>query len=114
MEVVDMMMASAKKATPAGGMLSSQDKYVTRMKKDLAGSVATSYEPLLEKYIGRIVTLEMVKGDKVLKMVGGLKDYTASFIEILDVDYKVDDTVEARKADIIVPRKCGIVRYLGE
>ncbi len=114
MEVVDMMMASAKKATPAGGMLTSQDKYVTRMKKDLAGSVAASYEPLLEKYIGKIVTLERIKGDKVLKIAGVLKDYTAAFIELLDVDYKVDDTVEPRKADIIVPRKYGIVRYLGE
>ncbi len=114
MEVVDMMMASAKKATPAGGMLTSQDKYVTRMKKDLAGSVATSYEPLLEKYIGKIVTLELIKGDKVLKIAGVLKDYTAAFIELLDIDYKADDTAQARKADIIVPRKYGIVRYLGE
>ncbi len=114
MEVVDMMMSHAKKATPAGGMLTSQDKYVTRMKKDLAGSVGTSYEPLLEKYIGRIVTLEFIRGDNVLKISGVLKDYTATFIEMLDVDYKTDDTAQARKADIIVPRKYGIVRYLGE
>ena len=114
MEVVDMMMAQAKKATPAGGMLTTQDKYVTRMKKDLTGSVGTSYEPLLEKYIGRSVTLELIKGDSILKISGVLKDYTATFIEMLDVDYNTGDAVLPRKADIIVPRKYGIVRYLGE
>ena len=48
-EVVNMLISHAKKATPAGGVLTSQDKYVTRMKQDLMGSGGTSYEPLLEK-----------------------------------------------------------------
>ena len=114
MEVVDMMMASAKKATPASGMLTSQDKYVTRMKKDLAGSVGTSYEPLLEKYIGHRVVTEFLHKDQPVEMVGVLKDYTADFIEMLDVNYWTGNADNRKKADIILPRKRAVIRHLAE
>lgn len=114
MEVVNLLMSQAKKATPAGGVLASQDKYVSRMKQDLMGSAGTSYEPLLEKYIGHKVVLELIKGDKVCKYWGVLKDYTAEFIEIMDVDYKAKDTGPPRKADLVIPRKHALVRHLGE
>ena len=114
MEVVNMLISQAKKATPAAGVLTSQDKYVSKMKQDLMGSVGTSFEPLLEKYIGRKVVLELVKGDKICEHSGVLKDYTSDFIEIMDVDYRANPDQAARKADIVVPRKYGLVRHLGE
>ena len=113
-EVINLLLAQARKATPATGVLSSQDKYVTQMKKELIGSVGTSHEPLLEKYIGRLVILEILKGDKILKFSGVLKDYTANFIEILDVDYQSINDPETRKADLIAPRICSTIRHLGE
>ncbi|MFC1737958.1 hypothetical protein ACFL1G_02780 [Planctomycetota bacterium] len=114
MEVFNLLISQAKKATPAGGMLSSQDKYISQMKQELTGSVGTSYEPLLEKYIGRKVVLELIKGDKVFEYCGVLKDYTAEFIEVMDVNYKLKEDEPARKADLVVLRKYGIVRHLGE
>ena len=45
---------------------------------------------------------------------GILKDYTSEFIELIDVDYKIDNDSPSRKADIVVSRKCGFVRHLGE
>ena len=114
MEVANLLMSQAKKATPASAVLSSQDKYVSRMKQDLMGSVGTSYEPLLEKYIGHKVVLEMIAGDKICKYRGVLKDYTAEFIEIMDVDYIPKDTDTARKADLVIPRKHGLVRHFAE
>lgn len=114
LEVVNLLITHAKKAGPAGGILSSQDKYVSQMKQDLASSVATSFEPLLEKYIGRMVVLELLKDDKIFEYHGVLKDYTAQFIEILDVEYKLKDDEPARKADLVLPRQYGIVRHLGE
>lgn len=113
-EVINMVISHAKKATPAGGVLTSQDKYVTRMKQDLMGSVGTSYEPLLEKYIGRKVVLEFIKGDKIFEYCGVLKEYTADFLEVMDIDYKPKETDPYRKADLIVPRKYALVRHLGE
>ena len=78
------------------------------------GSVGTSYEPLLERYIGRKVVLVLIKGDKIFEHSGVLKDYTAEFIEIMDVDYKVQEDQPAKKADIVAFRKYGLVRHLGE
>jgi len=114
MEVVNLLISQAKKATPAGAVLTSQDKYVSRMKQELMGSVGTSFEPLLERYIGRRVVLELIKGDKIFEYCGVLKEYTAEFIEVMDVDYKVKDDQPTRKADLVVLRKYGVVRHLGE
>jgi hypothetical protein len=84
------------------------------MKQELMGSVGTSYEPLLERHIGRKVVLELIKGDKIFEYPGVLKDYTSEFIEIMDVDYKAQENPPAKKADIVVCRKYGLVRHLGE
>ena len=109
-----MLISQAKKATPAGAVLGSQDKYVSRMKQELMGSVGTSFEPLLEKYIGHKVVLELIKSDKVFEYCGVLNDYTAEFIEIMDVNYKVKEDEQAKKADLVVLRKYGVIRHLGE
>jgi hypothetical protein len=114
MEVLNMLISQARKATPSGAVLSSQDKYVSQMKQELIGSVGTSFEPLLERYIGHKVLLELIKGDKVFEYCGVLKDYTAEFIEIMDVNYKVKENEPAKKADLVVLRKYGVIRHLGE
>jgi hypothetical protein len=114
MEVVNLLISQAKKATPAGAVLSSQDKYVSQMKQDLMGSIGTSYEPLLERYIGNRVVLELIKGDKIIEYCGVLKEYTAEFIEVMDVNYKVKEDQPAKKADLVVLRKYGVIRHLAE
>ncbi|NIP26520.1 MAG: hypothetical protein GWN67_19090 [Phycisphaerae bacterium] len=114
MEVVNLLISQAKKATPAGTVLSTQDKYVTQMKQKLMGSVGTSYEPLLERYIGHKVVLELIKGDKIIEYCGVLKEYTADFIEVMDVDYEAKEDEPAKTADLIVPRKYAVIRHLAE
>jgi len=114
MEIVNLLMSQAKKATPAGAVLTSQDKYVSQMKQELVGSVGASFEPLLERYIGHKVVLDLIKGDKLFEYCGVLKEYTAEFVEIMDVNYKVKEDQPARTADLVVPRKLGVVRHLGE
>lgn len=113
-EVVNLLISQAKKVTPAGAVLTSQDKHVSQMQKELMSSVGTSFEPLLERYIGHRVILEFIKGEKIFKYSGVLKDYTAEFIEIMDIDYIVKKGQPARKADLVVPRKYGVIRHLGE
>lgn len=114
MEVMNLLISQAKKTTPAGEMLTSQDKYVSQLKQELIGSAGTSYEPLLERYIGHKVILELVKGDKILEFAGVLKEYTADFIEVMDVDYRSNDEEPTRKADLVSLRKYAVVRHLGE
>jgi hypothetical protein len=113
-EIVNLLISQAKKATPAGKVLTSQDKYVSQMKQELMGSVGTSFEPLLERYIGRKVVLEMIKGEKVIEYCGVLKEYTAEFIEIMNVNYRIKEDQPARIADLVVPRKLGLIRHLAE
>jgi len=113
-EVINILISQAKKATPAGGVLTGQDKYVSQMKQELVAAAGTSYEPLLEEYIGHKVVLELIKGDKVLEYCGVLKEYTARFIEIMDVPYRLKPDDKPRTADLIVPRQFGIVRHLAE
>jgi small nuclear ribonucleoprotein (snRNP)-like protein len=114
MEVVNLLISQAKRTTPAGAVLTSQDKHISQIKKEFMGSVGTSFEPLLERYIGHRVMLELIKGEKISKYSGVLKDYTAEFIEIMDIDYTVKEDQPARKADLVVPRKYGVIRHLGE
>jgi hypothetical protein len=113
-EVVNLLISQAKRATPVGKVLTSQDKYVSQMKQELMASAGTSFEPLLERYIGHKVVLEMIKGDKVLEYCGVLKDYTAEFIEIMDVNYASELGQPTRKADLVVPRKHSLIRHLAE
>ena len=113
-EIVNLVISQAKKATPAGKVLTSQDKYVSQMKQELMGSVGASFEPLLERYIGHKVVLEMIKGDKIFEYCGVLKEYTAEFIEIMDVNYKTTEDQPVKTADLVVPRKLGLVRHLAE
>ena len=114
MDVANLLLSQAKKASPAGAVLTGQDKYVSKMQQEIIGSTATAYEPLLERYIGHLVVLELLKNDKVIEYPGVLKEYTADFIELMDVEYQIKDDEPPRKADIIAPRKLALVRHLGE
>jgi len=113
-EIINLLISQAKKATPAGKVLTSQDKYVSQMKQELMASAGTSFEPLLERYIGHKVVLEMAKGDKIFEYCGVLKEYTAEFIEIMDVNYSPKPDQPARTSDLVVPRKHGLIRHLAE
>ena len=113
-EIINLLISQAKKATPAGKVLTSQDKYVSQMKQELVDVAGTSFEPLLERYIGHKVVLEMMKADQILEYCGVLKEYTADFIEIMDIDYAVKEDQPPKKADLVVPRKYGLIRHLAE
>jgi hypothetical protein len=114
MDVVNLLIGQAKRKAAVGTVLTSQDKYVSRMKQELAGSLGTAFEPLLERHIGKKVVLELKKGDKIVQYAGVLKDYTSEFIEIMDVDYRTEANQTLKKADLVIPRQVGIVRHLGE
>lgn len=113
-EVVNLLIGQVKRTTSGGAILGSQDKYVSQIRQELIGSMGTAFEPLLERHIGKKVVLEVTKGDKTFEYPGVLKEYTAEFIEIMDVDYRVKEDQAAKRADLVVPRKYGVIRHLGE
>ena len=114
MEVVNLLLGRIKQATPAGKVLAGQDKYVSQMQTGVVSSISMSFEPLLEKNIGKKVILELSKEGKIIEYPGILRDYTAEFLELMDVNYCFSEQEQKRKADIVVPRSHGIIRHLGE
>lgn len=115
LEVANLFISRVRQSHAGiGTTLQGQDKYVSQIRDELIGTFGTSYEPLLERYIGHRVVVEVIRQDKVFEYSGVLKEYTADFVEVMDVDYKSGDEVEVSKADLIVLRKYGVVRHLGE
>jgi hypothetical protein len=84
------------------------------MKNEMIGSADTAYEPMLEKYIGHRVVTEFLHKEQPVEMTGVLKDYTADFIELLDVEYWTGQEDERKQADVLLPRKRAVVRHLAE
>jgi len=113
-EVVNLLMGRMGQIAPIGRVVSGQDKYVSQMQQGMLSSLNTSYEPLLEKYLGKKVILKLSKAGNMLEYTGILKGYTAEFLELMDIDYSSPDQEEPRKADIVILRSVGIIRHLGE
>jgi len=111
-EVGNAMVAHLQKGK-SPTLLKSHDKYLKQINQNIVESVGTAYDPLLEKYIGHKIVFEIIKGEKVKQYTGILKNYTANYIEILDVMYNIEN-LDAKLADIIIPQKIGIIRHLGE
>ena len=111
-EVGNVIVSHFQKGA-GSALLKSQDKYLKQINQNIVESVGAAYDKMLEKYIGRKIVFDMIKGEKVFQYSGILKDYTSSYLEILDVHYAVENK-EARLADIIVPQTLGIIRHLGE
>lgn len=132
LEIFNLVSNQWGKNTAAGMLMASQDKYVDKIKNELITTVDNSFEPLLEKYIGYRVILELNRGEKIDKYKGILKRYTGEFIELIDVDYvdlseyedNVDSSISEKKdkeklivsekVDLVVPRRYGVVRGLAE
>ncbi|MFW5985024.1 MAG: hypothetical protein ACOCQ1_01990 [Halanaerobiaceae bacterium] len=108
MEILNLVTHQMSRTSPTGMVLASQNKYISRVQNDLAGTIETSFEPLLEHYIGYQVILEVFRGEKVEKYQGVLKEYSPEFIELINVKYN------NRVADMVVSRKYGIVRNLSD
>ena len=57
------------------------------------GQAGTTYDPLLERYIGHRVVIELLEGDEIHEHVGIFKNYSADFIEVLEVQYPQNQTL---------------------
>ncbi|MFC1666581.1 hypothetical protein ACFL0P_01745 [Candidatus Omnitrophota bacterium] len=113
-EIVNLFIGKAKQATGMGKVLSSQDKYVSQMKKEAFSALNASFEPLIENYLGKKVILQLSSEGKIIEHLGILNNYTAEFLELIDLDYRSSEQEEVRKADIVVSRSTGVIRHFGD
>ena len=93
--------------------LKSQNKYVTQVNQQLAGTIEAAYEPMLESSIVKKVIAVVNVGEKTQFFKGILKEYTSEFIELMNVLIPINSN-EGKMADMIFPRSQGMVRYLSE
>ncbi|MCD6290179.1 MAG: hypothetical protein J7M34_06715 [Anaerolineae bacterium] len=84
-EALNVVMGRVK--APGQLITDVGQKQLTQVGKSIIGYVGTSYDPLLERYVGSKVVVEVVEGDTVYEYVGVLKEYSADFLEVLDVYY---------------------------
>lgn len=85
-EVLGMLVGRAKK--PAGRYINeNSEKSLFRLGENLIGHVGGVFDPLLERFIGHKIVVEIMEGDEVHEHVGIFKNYSSDFIEILDVQF---------------------------
>jgi len=113
-EVVNLFVGQVKKSGAGGRILAGQDRHLSQLQQELTPAAGTAYEPLLERHIGKKVVLEILGDKKIIEHPCILKEYTAEFIEVMDIDYRIKESDPAHKADLVVPRKYGLIRHLGE
>lgn len=92
-------IAQAKKSGGAGAVLQTQGKQIESLGVEFLDVAASRYEPILERYIGRRVVVEERQGDGAIEYAGILKEYTQSWIELLDCRVSMDHSFALRQPE---------------
>ncbi|MBN1349190.1 hypothetical protein JXJ21_07265 [candidate division KSB1 bacterium] len=107
---IGLIIGQAQKANPKSTLLKTQDKRLTSITQDIVQVTANAYEPILERYIGKRVVMDVHKEGEEYEFHGILKEYTNEFIEILDITRReqvaiqlpADDTATFEQFNLIV------------
>lgn len=91
-EVLGMIMGSLRK--PAGRYITdASEAHLKQFSSTIVGSMGSTFDPLMERLIGQKVVFELMEGDEVHEHVGIFKNYSADFMEFLDVQYPQQKSV---------------------
>jgi len=105
LDIVSLFLGKVKNKPMIGSALTGQEKYTSKIEKQTVDSIGTSYESILEKYIGKNVVVVFEEENEKIEYKGILKEYTTDYIEIVEVMYK--NGIK----DLILPRRNSVVRY---
>ena len=95
LEAFNMAFGQMKSRYGQAGALRAQDKYLRQIGTEAISSTATSYDALLERQVGSKVVVEATAPDKSKRFFTGIfKEYTAGFLEIMDVETKEDFSID--------------------
>ncbi len=102
-DVIGLLMGRVRTSRAANYFNETGETYLKRFSADLAGQVGSGeHDPLLEHFIGKRVVFEIGEDQEVHEHVGILKNYTASFFEILDVQYPFAQKVPIEPLNTVV------------
>lgn len=105
----------------AGGSASGE---INSVGTTLVAAASNAYDSMMEKYIGRMVIVETKEGGTLKKYEGILKEYSAKYLELLNVRFGLDrEAAGARQGpqpqadrvfDMITPRALTTLRHAGK
>ena len=75
----------------AGGKITGE---LSQFSNEIINNVKNSYDSILEKYIGKIIIAEIIDEKGKTEYEGILKDYTAKYIELLNVNYSMNIIID--------------------
>ena len=108
-----MIIGTMKKSTPMG-KVSGADKRAGDIGNTLLGTVPNAYEPVLEKYLGKQVIVEMLEDGVVVEFAGLLQEYSGKYLLLRNVAFQPDINIGTPlpdRFDVIFPRCKALVRH---
>ncbi len=97
MQSMGLVLGQIKKASPGSLVLRTQEERLTKIGKNIIGHIGNTYDPILEKYIGSKVILEITKNNTTIEYEGILKEYSSQFLEILNVKYPLEQEISLQQ-----------------
>ena len=110
---VSLLLGTLKSKTVMG-KIQSADKRAGEIGNTLISSVPNAYEPVLEKYLGKTVVVEMLEGDTVQEFTGLLQEYSGTYLLLRNVALKPDVDLGRplpERFDVAFPRRRALVRH---
>jgi hypothetical protein len=115
-QTANVLLGRRAQQSPQNAMLSQYQQLTSSGAQLLGGTIGNAYEPILERYIGQYVVVEIARGDTVEEEYGILKEYSAKYVELLNVKVEVPLEVywarlaEGEDAEIEVTQGEGLAR----
>ncbi len=85
-EVITLLLGQFQRAS-SRYLVERTDATLSKLGGKYIGEISRQADPLLENYIGQRVVFEITEGDEIHEHVGVFKEYSAQFLEFLDVQY---------------------------
>jgi hypothetical protein len=86
-KALNLIIGQMKKLSP-GSVIFEQDAQLTKIGSEIIGYAGNAYDPILERHIGKKVVVQVNYADRKTEYLGILKEYTAAFLELLNVHYQ--------------------------
>ncbi len=97
-EVIGMAIGRARK--PVGQLVGdASESHLQKLGSAALGQIGHKADPLLERLVGSKVVFEMVEEDVIHEHVGVFKDYSADFLEILDVQFPCQERIPVNREE---------------
>jgi hypothetical protein len=108
-QTLSLIIGQMKKISP-GSVIFAQDTQLSRIGTEIIGYAGNAYDPILERYIGKKVVVEITYPTGKEQHLGILKEYTPTFMELLNVSYPFTLTLPMKGNDTNPIKITGISR----